>query len=287
MRSISILLVLLLMVSCKKETKPEETTTQQYNTAQSYNLTDVSYGPDAQQRMDIYLPSNRSSQNTKVFILIHGGGWSAGSKADFNDAFNFLKARYPQCAIANLEYRLATTSSPAYPKQINDIQLAIQKLKTGNYNISEKYCMFGSSAGGHLAMLYSYSFDPSHHVKAVCNSVGPADFTDPSYINNPLYLYGLSSLVGTQTYQQNPALYAEVSPALKVTATSPKTISFYGDQDPLIPATQGGRLHEKLNQFGVYNEFTLYAGEGHGGWNAVNNLDYLQKIIAFINNHFI
>ena len=34
--------------------------------------------------MDIYLPANRSVTATKVIIMIHGGGWTGGDKADFN-----------------------------------------------------------------------------------------------------------------------------------------------------------------------------------------------------------
>lgn len=42
------------------------------------DITNVSYGPDPEQKMDVYLPANRTS-GTKVFVLVHGGGWSGGS----------------------------------------------------------------------------------------------------------------------------------------------------------------------------------------------------------------
>jgi len=38
----------------------------------------VSYGTDASQKMDIYLPAGRITTTTKVIILIHGGGWNQG-----------------------------------------------------------------------------------------------------------------------------------------------------------------------------------------------------------------
>jgi acetyl esterase/lipase len=294
MKFIFILLIPFIILSCKKEKKitdpipvVSDSNNENLDPSKSYDLKNVSYGSDTQQVMDIYLPANRNSNSTKVFFLIHGGGWSQGSKADFEYVIPALKIKFPNCAIVNLGYRLATIDSPGYPKQINDIQQAINKLENNNYQLAKKYALWGSSAGAHLAMLYSYKFDVLNHVKVVCNSVGPADFTDSSYVNNPMYQYALFSLVGNQTYQNNPALYSEVSPVKHIHANAPKTISFYGDSDPLIPATQGEILNSTLNQFNIYNEFYLYQGEGHGNWNSTNSAHYQQKLIAFLTNHFL
>lgn len=276
--------VALLFSSCKKDKDKEEEVV--YEATKSYTLSNVSYGNDSEQIMDIYLPANRSANTTKVFVLLHGGGWHAGDKSDFAEFFNTLKQYYPNHAIININYRLATSSSPAYPKQINDIQIALDHIQLPKYDLSKQYLLFGASAGGQLALLYGYKFDANHYVKAICNTVGPTDFTDPNYTDNMIYTYALSSLVGSYTYAQNPDLYAEVSPAKHVTATSPKTISFFGDSDPLIPSSQLPLLHNELDAKGVYNESTLYAGEGHGGWSQANATDYALKIANFINEHF-
>jgi len=291
MRSYYLLLAVLsftLVVSCKKEEEViKEPVQEQLDPTVSYDLTDVAYGSDPEQVMDIYLPANRSAESTQVFFLIHGGGWSAGDKENFQSTFNALKFVYPDCAIVNMNYRLATNSSPGYPKQINDVEKAIQFIFSGKYDLAHEICFFGNSAGGHLAMLYAYKFDDEGYIKAICNTVGPADFTDPSYTSEPAFEYGLISLVGPVTYDQNPALYQEVSPVYHITQNAPKTLSFYGDQDPLVPATQVTILHDKLSDVSVYNEWTLYAGEGHGNWNTTNANDYQTKIISFITNHFI
>jgi len=290
---VPIFILAVALIACKKETitpQPDDTNTPPavavYDSTQSYTLTDISYGNDPQQKMDIYLPANRSKDSTKVFILIHGGGWSSGDKADFVYFFNTLKLYYPHHAIVNINYRLGTYLSPGYPKQIQDIQQAINHIQHPNYQLESEYFIFGNSAGGHLGMFYGYRYDTLHQVKAICNTVGPADFTDVSYTGNSVYDYALSSFVGPITYAQNPTLYAEVSPVKYITANSPKTISFYGDNDPLIPATQMGILHNELTAKGVYNESTQYAGEGHGNWNQTNSNDYTAKIANFINQHF-
>lgn len=275
-----ICLLILFTVACKKKNPDPETT---YEANQEYNLQNISYGTDNQQKMDVYLPANRNS-NTKVFVLIHGGGWSGGDKADFTYLLNSLKTYYPDHAIININYRLATEASPAYPKQINDIQAALTEISSEKYSVSSQFFLFGASAGGHLSLLYAYSFDPDHHVKGICNTVGPSDLTDPNYLDNPIYSSAYNVLVNGGT--QNQAGIEAVSPALHVTPSSPPTISFYGDSDPLVPSTQMARLHNALDTNGVYNQATMYQGAGHGNWNQTQSNDYVAKILVFVNSYF-
>lgn len=280
-----VVLVLLVGLSGLSSCIKDNATGSTYNKAIAYTLSNIAYGNDGQQKMDIYLPANRSADSTKVFVLIHGGGWSGGDKADCTDFMNGLKTVYPGYAVININYRLATSGSPGYPKQINDIQSALNEIQKAKYNVYKQYFLFGWSAGGHLSLLYAYAFDTEHNVKGVCNTVGPTDFTDPAYTNNATYAGLLNAFTGS-SYTQNPALHSEVSPAKRVTAGVPKTLSFYGDMDPLIPTSQMGRLHHALDSVGVYNEATMYPGEAHGIWNATNMQDYINKMESFINRFF-
>lgn len=280
----------MLIASCKKEDNPpknggEDPIEENYDKSLVFDLTDIAYGSDSQQIMDVYLPANRD-ENTKVFVLIHGGGWNAGSKADMGFMYETLKLYYPNHAIVNMGYRLATLSSPGYPKQIQDIDLALAEIKKAKYGVSDEVFLLGGSAGGHLAMLYGYAFDEANRVKGIANTVGPADFTDPSYTNDPAFEYALIYFVGPETYVENPSLWAEASPVTHISSSSPKTISFYGSADPLVPATQMDRLHDKLDAFGVVNEKTMYDGEGHGDWSEANANDFGIKLLQFINTHY-
>ena len=242
-------------------------------------LLDVAYGSDSEQKMDVYLPSGRNT-DTKVILLLHGGSWVAGNKSDMAYLIPTIRQQFPDHAIVNINYRLAANTSPAFPKQINDIQLVIDHLKHHDYAISDDYGFIGFSAGGHLAMLYSYAYDTDHNVEAVCNVVGPADFTDPAYTIHPLYASAAQSLVGT-TSPTNEQL-SSVSPLMHITSASPATISFYGGQDPLVPASQGPRLHDKLDAMQVYNEFNFYANGGHADWDLQTMGEVFGKITIFL-----
>jgi acetyl esterase/lipase len=151
----------------------------------SVTLLNVSYGTNAQQKIDIYLPAVRSTANTKVMILIHGGGWNAGDKTDFNTYIDSLKKREPTYAIFNINYRLANAPD-LFPSQENDVRAAIEFIynKRAEYIISDKFVLLGASAGGHLALLQGYKHTAPVKVKAIIDFFGPADLTE--LYNNPL-----------------------------------------------------------------------------------------------------
>ncbi|RRJ88400.1 alpha/beta hydrolase [Flavobacterium macacae] len=244
-------------------------------------LLDVPYGTNPQQLIDIYLPARRTSSTTKVLFLVHGGGWKSGSKNDMTALAFGIRSQFPDYAIVNIGYRLGTLATPAYPNQINDIQSVVSYLKNNNFNVSKQYGFLGISAGAHLSMLYSYKFDTEHNVKAVCSIVGPTDFTDPAYENHEAIDTTLPYLIG-----QNPpeSIYAEISPITFVSAHSASTIQFAGNQDPLIPTSQGTRLKQQLDTFNITNELHVY-NAGHGDFNPVDAQDINVKLIAFLTAH--
>lgn len=255
------------------------------DTSQEKTLLNVSYGNHSQQKFDLYLPANRSASTTKTLILIHGGGWTGGDKGDMNYVTNIVKQYLPGYAVANMNYRLASSGNPAFPMQIDDITSVINKLKnTSDYAISDNFGFIGVSAGGHLSLLYSYAYNANNNIKMACSIVGPTDFTDPNYTNNAFMVSMFESVTGV-SYSDNPTYYQQLSPLYRATAAAPPTILFYGNQDPLIPTTQGVNMHARLDQLGVYNEFTLYNG-GHGDWPIADQLDAYGKLVAFIQNKF-
>ncbi|GAB1309396.1 alpha/beta hydrolase [Urechidicola sp. KH5] len=258
------------------------------NPLEALNLFDVSYGSHPSQIYDIYLPSNRSS-STKVFVLVHGGSWVAGDKNDLNFLVAELQNEYPDYAIVNINYRLASIGLSPFPMQINDIEAIINdlKLKQGEYFISNDFGFIGLSAGAHLSMLYSYASDDNDEVDMVASIVGPTNFTDTNYVDNPEYAdYVLAvQLITGVPFATNPEYYENVSPYHVVTSNAPPSILFYGGQDELVPTSQGVDMAAKLDALNVINEFTLYPNEGHG-WEGANLEDTFMKLENFINLHF-
>ena len=116
----------------------------------------------------------------------------------------------------------------------------------------------------------------------VCSIVGPTNFTDPAYLNNTNP--ALQELIDLFGIDPTTEFLEEVSPLHRVTASAPPTILFYGDQDPLIPTTQGTAMRDKLEMLGVTHQFTLYPNAGHG-WVGLDLLDTGIKLKAFTQTH--
>jgi acetyl esterase/lipase len=280
-KSLFYILLLLITASCSKN---DEDVRNIPLPLQESTLLNVSYGNNVQQTFDLYLPANRSETSTKTLILVHGGGWTAGDKSDMAYLIPFLKQNLPNYAIANINYILASTGVYAFPMQLDDMNAVFNKLKNDNNGISDNFGFIGTSAGAHLSMLFSYTNNPNNDIKMVTSIVGPANFTDPNYTNNTLWTSLYLSLTGLD-YATNIPYYKNLSPYHTATSASPPTLLLYGDNDSLIPTTQGTDLHSKLDQLGVYNEFTLYNG-GHGNWSQPDLLDASIKIINFIKLKF-
>lgn len=60
----------------------------------------VNYGAHERNKMNVLLPAGRNTSKTKVLVLIHGGGWIAYDKSDFDILLNSenlenLKKNFP------------------------------------------------------------------------------------------------------------------------------------------------------------------------------------------------
>ena len=271
----------LLFISCQKDTgndnDPPVPALTQLN---------VAYGSDPQQKMDIYLPENRSAASTKVMIMIHGGGWTQGDKSEFTAYVDTMKRRLPGYAIFNINYRLATGSTNFFPTQENDVKAVLDFIygKRSEYRISDKFVLLGGSAGGHLALLQAYKYTTPVKVKAVVDFFGPTQLTD-MYNNPPNPLIPLLMI---QVTGGNPSthstLYQQSSPLSFVTAQSPPTIILHGGTDIVVAPSQSVMLRNQLQTAGVAHQYVFYPTEPHG-WTGANLVDSFEKITAFLNTH--
>jgi acetyl esterase/lipase len=238
--------------------------------------------------MDIYLPAGRTTA-TKVIVLIHGGAWEAGDKADMNYYKNLLRAKWPEAAIANINYRLASNANNIHHTQImNDITAAVNMMvnNKNSFVISDTLTMVGASAGAHLAMLYTYAHNTNGYVRAVGDFFGPAKLSDWSWYNTFNIFLGKSISDILTQYNGSPwdvSLYDSNSPQSVATTQTKPTIIFHGTIDVIVPLYQSQQLRARLNTLGVPNEYYEYL-DGHG-FNNTNTDDAMNKTVAFLKAH--
>jgi acetyl esterase/lipase len=239
------------------------------------------YGADAKQKMDIYLPAGRKADSTKLMFLVHGGGWNEGDKADFTAYITTLQQRFPGWAFVNINYRLAANGQNVFPAQENDVKSAVEFVysKRSDYQVSDQWVFLGASAGAHLAQLQAYKYSSPIKAKAVVSFFGPSDLT-VLYNTSPLLALGLFNVTGT-TPVLNATLYQQSSPVNFISAQAAPTILLHGGADPLVPPSQSTIVRDKLQSFGVANQYVFYPARGHG-WDGAELVDSFDKITAFI-----
>jgi acetyl esterase/lipase len=277
MKKLLFIIVIVSCFSCQKEQSADEKLSAQ-------NLTDVSYGNDAFQKMDVYLPAGRSTDTTKLIVMVHGGAWIEGDKSEFASFVPVLQQKFPGYAIANINYRLATQVANPFPAQENDMKAAVNFLieKASTYHISQKIVLLGASAGAHMALLQAYKYS-SPQIKAVVDFFGPVDM--PALYN--FYPAGSFAQSAFQTLMNgtpvsNPSMYTQSSPINYVTAQSPPTIIFHGTSDDVVPIAQSISLRDKLTSFSTKHQMISYPNVGHELWSTAIMNDVFNKIEVFV-----
>ena len=134
--------------------------------------------------IDLHLPDPMPKDAPPLFVFIHGGSWTSGSKCD-EPVELVTKLGF---AVASLEYRLTTQA--AFPAPVKDCKVAIRFLRSRAWEYGydpDRIGVLGNSAGGHLALLLGLTPDDpdldrdagdpnvSSAVQAVCSMGGPAD----------------------------------------------------------------------------------------------------------------
>lgn len=121
-------------------------------------LADIPYGPDARQRMDVYLPPN--AQGAPVLVMVHGGAWMFGSKA----AASVVNAKVTHWVrdqgfiLVSVDYRFVPQVDPL--QQAQDVARAVATAQASAASWggdAGRFVLMGHSAGAHLVALLSAS----------------------------------------------------------------------------------------------------------------------------------
>ncbi len=212
---------------------------------------------------DVYL-ADESKRNGAAIILIHGGGWSGGKRADFLWHAHRLSLRgYMACTI---DYRLIKDA--LFPAAMEDCQAAVKWIRSeaARFGIKEnRIGAFGSSAGGHLAACLGVLDDSgpnniSSKVNCVVDIHGVHDFV--VLAGEPLS-DTLEKFIGG-TFAEKPELWKKASPALHVNNNSAPMLIVHDPHDELVPYNQSIRLANALIKAERPMQFLPTHGSGHG-----------------------
>jgi acetyl esterase/lipase len=216
--------------------------------------------------IDIFWP-DEDTKRTAV-ILLHGGGWMFGHRADTHRYASLLRAQ-GFLALA-VEYRL--TGEAPWPAQILDVKDVIRWVRANADWLRidpDKIALQGFSAGGHLALLAAATANKpcfgeaaphpagSAAVAAVVSLFAPADFSKTAF---PVRPPPIANLLGPDA-DEDAALAA--SPLHYVAPGFPPVFLLSGLADPLMPYQFTLKFFEAVTAVGGKADLHFYHDHLH------------------------
>ena len=269
---------------------------------------EVSYlAPDRAEKLDLYLPATRpAGALSPGIVIIHGGGWSGGSKAggrEFEIGTTLAKAGY---VCASVEYR--RTARDRWPTNVYDCKNGIRFLRTNaaKYGIDPAHIgVIGGSAGGHLALMVGLT----DAVPALEPSTPYAGVSDR--VDAVVDMYGIADVrTGRKTDAQGtptdePKAWDSVfgdhrpitdadralaSPTSHIGAKTPPVLILHGTRDTTVDRFESIDLDKTLTARNVPHQFILVEGAGHTfdleRWNGKKlSRDLRPTVIAFFDRY--
>ena len=258
--------------------------------------TDVAYGPDPLQMLDLYRPDIEA--DVPVVLYLHGGGWQLGDKtADARERLTALASH--GIAVASANYRLVPAHR--YPAQVHDAKAAVRWLREKGpaHGLSvHRIGAWGASAGGYLASLIGLTNDDpafegadsppvSSRVDAVVDWFGQSDLVanaTRSWLEKevlpPPFELAFLGVDGSST----AGLAASASPLRHISAAAPPFLIVHGDRDRVTPIAESAALHDSLVRAGAESTLVVLGGAGHES-HTFDRADHLAMTAAFLLQH--
>jgi acetyl esterase/lipase len=219
--------------------------------------TDIAYGSEPRQKLDVYLPSKKM-KDAKAVIFFYGGSWRHGSKTDYRFVAQALTSR--GFIVVLPDYRVYPHVK--FPGFVEDGAAAVRWVRD---NIStfggdtNKLYLMGHSAGSHIAALLTLD---GHYLKAVglerkviratATLSGPYDFT-PNPWDRPVF--------GMGTNQS--AIDPNIEPITFVDGKEPPMLLVQGLRDKIVAPSNAVNLAARIRQAGGEVDYITYPKRAH------------------------
>lgn len=235
---------------------------------------DVEYSAvGSPQTMDILRPRDSSAGARPAVLLVHGGGFRAGSKEGYIPLA--IKLAGHGYVAATVNYRLAPQFR--FPAAVEDVKAAVRFLRANaaKYGIDPDHIgALGGSAGGHLVLMLGLTAnvaqfegtgpnrDQSSAVQCVVDEYGPTDFTQ-SYSKSVDAAEVLPLFLGNDLVHDRLA-HIRASPINWVTPLAAPVLAIHGTADRYVAYEHSLWIIERLNAAGVPAELETISGSDHG-----------------------
>lgn len=188
-------------------------------------------------------------------------------------------------AVLNLDQRGSSGYGRAYRDAavgqwgtgtLDDVLAAARFLKQQPFVDPDRVGVMGLSFGGYLTLL-ALVREPEAFAAGI-DLMGVADRRGAFGGRNFAFHVG-------KTEQQDPDLYARLSPITQIGALRAPLLILHSDGDRNVPPQQTYNLVDELQRRGKPFESYVYPGEAHGLADPAHQIDAYRRILAFFDRH--
>ena len=219
--------------------------------------TDLAYGSDARQKLDVYRP--QAARRAPVILFWYGGSWQHGDKSYYQFVGTSLAQRGFVAILP--DYRLAPEHP--FPAFVEDAASAVRWARDyaedhgGDPN---RIYVSGHSAGGHSALMLA--LDPQY-LRAV--GLAPSDIAGVVSLAGPTGLGNLrgEGLKGVFPPTVPDGAFSPIALAPLHAATAPPILLMTGLDDDVVYASSVAKLADSIRAGGGTVAVKAYPGIGH------------------------
>jgi acetyl esterase/lipase len=228
------------------------------------------YGTDPAQRFDAYWPDVRRGRQPGI-LLLHGGYWLEGDKADWRRVARRLAARGYAVFVAN--YRLSRQAP--WPAQQEDAAAALGFIQrhAARFQLDPgRMVVLGSSAGGQIATVLGAT--GRGHLRGVV-ALSPVNAPYLAYVDGGLHgasrperklRHAVARLLRcTPTGALGIACLDRMRQATPQITTSAVPMLFVHSRGDFVPVEQSAAISDALSAAGVTADMKRVPGSAHGG----------------------
>ncbi|MGE4488000.1 MAG: alpha/beta hydrolase fold domain-containing protein [Kiritimatiellales bacterium] len=259
-------------------------------------VSDIRYaGTDGAQLLDLYMPSGSSDRPRPAVMLIHGGGWAKGDKAESREK-EFAALMMDEGYVAvSINYMLSVRPGPvlvksSWPQNIYDCKSALRWLKKNAEELGidpDRIAVMGGSAGGHLALLTGLSADDPQ-----LNSGGEYLDQDNS-VRCIVDFYGIPDVRRwggwafiAEKENEHPEIWAKASPVEYLSKKSPPILIVHGTKDKTVNIGLSDEFAGILTAKGLPFKYVKVEGAGHSFGLHPPQQDVTEIVRTFLKENF-
>jgi acetyl esterase/lipase len=218
----------------------------------------IAYGPDPQQRLDVYVPRGSAAAPLPVIVFWHGGRWKFGDKTDYRFVGAALAGSGCVTVLANYRH-YPQVKMPGFMDDAAQAALWSAAHAADFGGDPRRVFLMGHSAGAHMAALltldsryFAAAGQTRPHIAGVIGLSGAYDFL-------PLLEADVQDMFGP------PENYPLSQPINFVRAGAPPNLLVHGQDDATVLPKNSRNFAAALSACGASVTLKLYPKRAHAG----------------------